>query len=60
MKKLKIFGSVFFCALLAVSFQIQPSKAERFFWESVDKCTYGCYQPGGDCNSPDPWEQQDC
>ncbi len=34
--------------------------AERVFWESADKCVYGCYQPGGDCLSADPWEQTDC
>lgn len=63
MKKVKIL-----CAMLAafgLSFfgNVSYSNAQelgRFFWESADGCTYGCYQPGGDCKSSDPWEQVDC
>lgn len=60
MKKGKFLGVGLLIATLYGAVEINSARAERVFWESADQCTYGCYQPGGDCLSADPWEQTDC
>ncbi len=63
MKNLKFLGGGIIVTALVLFLNVKSSQAQelgRFFWESADKCTYGCYQPGGDCRSSSPWEQVDC
>lgn len=60
MKKIKFWGVSLLVFTLFGAVGVNSAKAERVFWESADKCVYGCYQPGGECLSADPWEQTDC
>lgn len=63
MKKSKVLFAVLVASGLSFFGNVSNSNAQevsRVFWESADKCTYGCYQPRGDCKSQNPWEQVDC